>query len=146
MTERPLLRSVTAMSPWIVLCCAAALAAAGCGADERPAPSAPASAPPTQLTVRVDPDGDGPERAREARIACEAPPRGRACDAAAALRPADLEPVPPDTACTELFGGPQTATIAGTLEGRSVSARFARHDGCEIARWEKVAPLLEAAG
>ena len=118
------------MAPRTVLCCLALLGLAGCGAeDER---SAPAAA--TQLTVRVDPDGDGPEPAKEARV-----------QDAAGVRPADFEPVPDDVACTEQFGGPQTATISGTLDGREVDARFARNNGCEIARWEKVAPLLEAA-
>jgi len=120
------------MAPRILLCCLAALALAGCGAEEQP--SAPAKAPATQLTVRVDPDGDGPKPAKEAEVSD-----------AAGLRPADLEPVPDDVACTEQFGGPETATITGTLGGREVDARFARNNGCEIARWEKASPLLEAA-
>ena len=121
------------MAPRILSCCLAALALAGCGAEDEP--SAPADPPATQLTVRVDPDGDGPKPAKEARVR-----------SAAGLRPADLEPVPDDVACTEQFGGPQTATVSGTLDGREVDARFARNNGCEIARWEKAAPLLEAAG
>lgn len=119
------------MAPRTVLCCLALLGLAGCGAeDER---SAPAAA--TQLTVRVDPDGDGPKPGKEGRVR-----------SASGLRPADFEPVPDDVACTELYGGPETATVSGTLDGRRVDARFARNNGCEIARWEKVAPLLEAAG
>jgi hypothetical protein len=119
------------MAPRIVLCC---LALAGCGAeDDAPAPAGPA--PTTQLTVRVDPDGRGPEPAKAAQVR-----------SASGLRSADFEPVPDDVACTELFGGPETATISGTLDGRPVDARFARNNGCEIARWERVAPLLEAAG
>jgi hypothetical protein len=131
------------MAPRILLCCLALLALAGCGGED--GGSAPA-APVTQLTVRVDADGDGPEPAREERISCAEPPEGAACAAAADLRPADLEPVPDDVACTELYGGPQTATIAGTLDRERVDARFSREDGCEIARWDKVAPLLKAAG
>ena len=118
------------MAPRILSCCLALLALAGCGAEEEP------SAPPaTQLTVRVDPDGDGPKPAKEARVR-----------SAKGVRAGDLEPVPDDVACTEQFGGPQTATVTGTLDGREVDARFARNNGCEIARWEKAAPLLEAAG
>jgi hypothetical protein len=121
------------MAPRILSCCLAALALAGCGAEEEP--SAPSGAPATELTVRVDPDGDGPKPVKESQVRD-----------AAGLRPADLEPVPDDVACTEQFGGPQTATIKGTLDGRQVDARFARNNGCEIARWEKAAPLLEANG
>jgi hypothetical protein len=131
------------MAPRILLCCLALLALAGCGSeDDAAAPGKPA----TQLTVRVDPDGDRPEAAREEQISCAQPPEGAACAAAADLRPADFEPVPDDMACTQQFGGPETATVTGTLRGREVDARFSRENGCEIARWDKVSPLLEAAG
>ena len=130
------------MAPRILLCCLAVLALAGCGAEDGGgAPVGPA--PVTRLTVRVDPDGRGPDPAKEARVRCG---DGPGCAAAAKLRPRDLEPVRPDVACTELYGGPETATIEGTLDREQVDARFSREDGCEIARWEKVAPLLEAAG
>ena len=141
------------MAPRTLLCCLASLALAlapalaGCGGEEEPAdPGRPA--PMTQLTVRVDPDGDGPETAKQARILCDQEPveRGSPCAAAAKLRPADFEPTPDDVACTELFGGPETATISGMLEREQVEGRFARNNGCEIARWEKVSALLAEAG
>jgi hypothetical protein len=133
------------MAPRILLCCLAVLGLAGCGVEHEPSGSGREPSP-TELTIRVDPDGRGPEPAGETRVSCDEPGQGKACAAAARLRPADLEPVPDDVACTELYGGPQTATIAGTLDRERVDARFSREDGCEIARWEKVAPLLEAAG
>jgi hypothetical protein len=114
------------------LCCLALLALAGCGA-EQDGPERPAAS--TELTVRLDPDGKGPAEAKEARVRD-----------AAGLRPADFEPVPDDVACTQQFGGPETATVSGTLNGRAVDARFARDNGCEIARWEKVSALLAEAG
>ena len=119
------------MAPRIISCCLALLVLAGCGAEQERS-ARPAA---TELTVRVDPDGDGPKPAKEAQSR-----------SAAGLRAADLAPVPDDVACTQQFGGPETATITGTLDGREVDARFARNNGCEIARWKKVAPLLEAAG
>jgi hypothetical protein len=54
-------------------------------------------------------------------------------------------PTPPGTACTMIYGGPQRAVIAGTLDGRKLWASFRRRDGCEIARWNKVAFLLGTA-
>ena len=137
------------MAPRILVCCLAALALAGCGgeveAGDGSDPGTPAAA--TQLTVRVDADGDGAEPARQARIVCEQEPgEGGPCAAAAKLRPADFEPTPDDVACTQLYGGPETATISGTLEREQVDGRFARNDGCEIARWEKVSALLAEAG
>jgi hypothetical protein len=57
-----------------------------------------------------------------------------------------FEPVSGMTACTQQYGGPETATVKGTLHGEPIDAKFSRVNGCEIARWEEVAPLLEAAG
>ena len=54
----------------------------------------------------------------------------------------DLAPTPGDTACTQLFGGPETATIKGTIRGEAVDATFSRSDGCEIERWKRVEALL----
>jgi hypothetical protein len=45
--------------------------------------------------------------------------------------------VPADVACTEIYGGPATARVRGTLQGKPVDARFSRTNGCEIARWER---------
>ena len=50
--------------------------------------------------------------------------------------------MPSDKACTQIFGGPETATISGRVNGEPVDARFARNNGCEIARWDSVSALL----
>ena len=44
--------------------------------------------------------------------------------------------------CTEEYGGPQTARITGTVDGKRVTVRVARSDGCGIADWEALRPLL----
>jgi len=122
----------------------ASLMLAGCGeeADVETPAATPAPAA-TELTVRVDPDGNDPRPAREAVVRC---PGDAACEAVEALRPRDFAPVGRAVACTQLFGGPQVATVTGTLRGEPVDARFTRVNGCEISRWDAVAPLLEAAG
>ncbi|WP_337063297.1 SSI family serine proteinase inhibitor [Kineococcus sp. G2] len=111
------------------------------GAATAPAPSGPAS-----LTVTVD-DGAGGtstwtlECAADGTASGTHPDPAAACAAlAAAGEP--FAPVPPDTACTQVYGGPQRATVTGTWAGREVDARFTRTDGCEIARWDAVAALL----
>jgi hypothetical protein len=146
-TARRLPRSVIVMAPRILLCCLV-LGLAGCGeetaSDDESGPGKPA--PATELTVRVDPDGKGPEPAEQAEIVCDADGNGQGCAAAAGLHPADFEPTPADVACTEQFGGPQTAKVTGSLEGERVEGGFSRRDGCEIARWDKLAALLELAG
>jgi len=63
-----------------------------------------------------------------------------------ALTPALLAPVPPDQACTMIYGGPETATIIGTLRGSAVEAEFSRTNGCEISRWNQLAKALKPLG
>jgi hypothetical protein len=38
------------------------------------------------------------------------------------------------------------AVVTGRLRGFSVSARFGRKDGCEVARWNRVAFLFPGVG
>jgi len=76
------------------------------------------------------------------------PSRGTVAHPAAAcarlerLGRAAFAPTPPGTACTMIYGGPQRAIVTGTLDGQRVWASFRRRDGCEIARWNRVAFLL----
>ncbi|MDX3690540.1 SSI family serine proteinase inhibitor [Streptomyces europaeiscabiei] len=51
-------------------------------------------------------------------------------------------PVGSGTVCTMQYGGPATAHVTGTWAGRRVDARFDRGNGCEIARWDKLVPVL----
>ena len=125
---------------------ALALVAAGCGEDdEEPAAAAP-SGSLAQLTVTVDEDGEGGAAAKTTEVSCDAAGYSAVCGAVAKLPAKVFEPTPGDVACTQQFGGPETATVKGTLNGKAVDAEFARSNGCEISRWEKAQPLLEAAG
>lgn len=49
-----------------------------------------------------------------------------------------------DVACTEQYGGPDVAHVTGTIDGRPVDTRFHRADGCGIADWDLVQPILPA--
>jgi len=69
-----------------------------------------------------------------------------ACQALEANGAAALPPVPNDKACTQIYGGPQTAKISGTWKGQSVMSTFARNDGCQINRWKLMVGLLPRAG
>jgi hypothetical protein len=85
--------------------------------------------------VTVWPSGPaGP--AHRHRVKC---PGERACRKLSRER---LAPVAPNVACTQIYGGPATARVRGTLDGKPVDARFDRTNGCEIARWERNATLL----
>jgi len=51
------------------------------------------------------------------------------------------KPGPPKM-CTQQYGGPQVAVVTGWFLGREVHSVFSRTDGCEIARWRAMMPLL----
>lgn len=53
-----------------------------------------------------------------------------------------FKPVPPNTACTMIYGGDQTATIKGRWGSKVVNAKFSRTNGCEITRWANLSFLL----
>ena len=95
------------------------------------------SAVSTDLTITVWPQGEnGPSR--EWTLSCD-PAGGTLPDAAEAcskLTEEMFEPLPPDTICTAIYGGPQTARVQGTFEGRAVDAHFGRSNGCELHRWD----------
>ena len=124
-----------------LLLCAALIA--GCGEDDEPAAAPGGSL--AELTVEVDPDGPDAQEPKTATVSCDAPEDSELCKEVDALDPTVFEPTPGDTACTQQYGGPETATVTGTFKGEQVDAEFGRQNGCEIARWEDAAPLLEAA-
>jgi len=55
-------------------------------------------------------------------------------------------PLPPNTVCTEIYGGPQRARVVGVLAGRRIRTTFSRTNGCEISRWQRVSPWLLPPG
>jgi hypothetical protein len=85
-------------------------------------------------TLRCDPVGGSHPR------------RAASCRELARLGWRAFRPVPPDMACTEIYGGPQVAIVTGRVDGRRVWAKLTRIDGCQIARWERVPSLLPAGG
>jgi hypothetical protein len=124
---------------------ALAAALAGCGGgDER------AGALETELTITYLPRGvGGPSVTWELR--CD-PPGGSLPNAAGACEKLDeldadaFSGAQPDTACTQQYGGPQAAQVEGTFRGERVGATFSRVDGCQIARWDRLAFLFRPSG
>lgn len=115
----------------------------GASESEPPGPE-----PTADLTVSVS-DGNG--AVTTSMLTC-APPGGdhpdpaAACAALAVAGTDVFSPPDPDLACTEIYGGPQTASITGTVGGTRVNATFSRTNGCEIARWDALGPILGSAG
>ncbi len=114
---------------------------------------APAASPSAHLTVTTDtgppagplvhaqaslrcgprPTATGFLRA-SARRACRSVASGAVATVAAAARRHRV--------CTQVYGGPQRATIAGRVGGRTVKLTVTRTDGCGIADWDRLRPLL----
>ena len=55
---------------------------------------------------------------------------------------APFAPVPRDRLCSQVYGGPQVARVRGIFRGRRVDAAFSRTNGCQTARWNRVAFLF----
>lgn len=53
-------------------------------------------------------------------------------------------PLPPDSVCTEQYGGPQTAHVTGRWKGQPVDLELSRVDGCHISQWDSLVPLVPA--
>jgi subtilisin inhibitor-like len=115
------------------------------GEESRASPGSPGG---TDLTIVV---GDGSGSTSTWQLTCD-PPGGTHPDPKAACRAletngaAALPAVPKDKACTQIYGGPETATITGTWQGQPVMSRFARNDGCQISRWKLMEGLLPPGG
>jgi hypothetical protein len=129
----------------IAAACALGLLAAGCGGGGDSAePGAAGGVPAAALTVTVRPQGpDGPAQRRT--IECErlGPQASEpACRRLAGLTAEQLAPVPAETACTQIYGGPGVARVSGELRGERVDARFELSNGCEIERWDRNRVLL----
>ena len=105
----------------------------------------------TELVITYREDSARPADRIRWTLRCEPtggshPRRAAACRELVRLGWRAFEPVPPDMACTELYGGPQTAIVSGRVDGRRVWAKLTRVDGCQIARWDRVPSLLPAGG
>lgn len=105
-----------------------------------------------QVTVTSEPGGDGQEYVLqcdgdEPSPASNVPSPAEACalvqDSAEALFFTESDPT---LQCTQQYGGPQTATVTGTVDGQPVDTSFSRTDGCEISRWDAMEPILGAGG
>ncbi|MEV5199046.1 SSI family serine proteinase inhibitor [Streptomyces sp. NPDC053720] len=103
----------------------------------------------TRLTITVsgsaDSAAEGTFELRCAPAGGSHPVAERACgrlDELAGGRKDPFAPVPADTLCTLQSGGPATARVTGTWQGRHIDSVFSRTNGCEISRWNNLTPVL----
>ena len=149
-----------------LLLTAATVALAGCGsADEEGTSATPRTDPPAgdaaagdaagggirqadnDLQVEVDlGDGSAPQTWT---LTCVGfvegshPAAQAACDHLAGMqRP--FAPLPDDVVCSQQYGGPQTAHVQGRWGGQPVDLQLSRVDGCRLAQWDSLVPLVPA--
>jgi hypothetical protein len=124
----------------------AALAVTGC--TSRPGSDVAADGPTADLQISISIRGS---EAPTKLWTLQCPPGGTLPDAAEACRKLGqihdpFAPVPKDTACTQIYGGPQIADVSGTFKGQTIDTQFSRGDGCEIERWKRVGFLFPNVG
>jgi len=131
---------------WSVAAAAGAALLAGCASASTGLTSpTPTASPGTRLTVTVDAGNGGAPTTWT--LTCD-PPAGShpqpvaACGQLEASATDPFAPTPSSMMCSMIYGGAQTATVSGTFHGRPVHTRFARTNGCEVARWQRVSALL----
>lgn len=121
---------------------AVVIAAVGCGASQGTA----GSTTDTELTISVWPDGRGTDPPERWTLRCD-PAGGTMPRAAAVCRQLYAMTKPfarraKNLVCTDQYGGPQQAVIAGTLRGDRVWVLIGMRNGCEISRAKRLAFLV----
>jgi hypothetical protein len=108
----------------------------GCGDDDD---EEPVNLTGTQLQIGLDADGPGGAEAKTALVNCEQAD-GSACGRLSAI---DFAPTDPQTPCTEIYGGPDVVELSGFIGDEPIETTLTRQNGCEIARFDPIVPLLK---
>jgi hypothetical protein len=136
---------------------AAAIGLSACGSQQSAGGSSPGPSdsgvvqpakPQTDLTVSVKEKASA--AAKTWQLTCgpadgDHPDARAACAALDKVKNQGKDPFaapPQDQMCTQIYGGPQVATVKGTWQGKPVNATFTRKNGCEMKRWTDLAPVL----
>lgn len=148
--------------PVLAALCAVPMLLAGCGisagVEQPPSSASPQSvspsASPSSQTATVDLKivirADGKTESAGYSLTCagttalESGTHPSATEACALLagHPRLLDPAPGNQMCTEQYGGPATASVTGTVDGKAVDKQFDLKNGCGISAWNDALPLL----
>jgi hypothetical protein len=146
---RPIGMRVLLVLPLLLLtACAVRPGSGSAGAQPSDGGSASSSAaerPQNELRITIDRgDGSEPERYTlvcSSGVAGSHPDPQAACKHLARLDE-PFAAIPADAVCTQVYGGPQTARVTGVWAGAPVDLELSRVDGCRIAQWDKLGPVL----
>jgi subtilisin inhibitor-like len=123
-------------------------AVVGCGASS----AGTGATPPTDLRISFFEDGQVAAAGADKTWTLRCDPAGgtlprriAACQKLDQMRN-PFAPLRKDLQCTQIYGGPERAVITGTYEGKRVWTLLAQRNGCEIARWRKLAFLVGGIG
>jgi hypothetical protein len=148
--RRPISIGNERVRAWVAAVVIAAVPA-GCGGSQQAAPAQSPARDSIVLAVRLD---DGAGRVVAGRLTCRGRtrrasgllagrvPAARLCARTRAIAPLLTRPPPARRACTQIYGGPQTLRVTGTIDRLRVRRRFGRTNGCEIADFARVARAL----
>ena len=133
-----------------VLIAATVITAVGCGSGTAATPaSSQASSTVTSLAITVW--SEGRDQGAPLRLTLHCSPAGGTAQKPAAVcrkltaMSKPFAPLAKDTVCTDQYGGPQEAVVAGTFEGRRTWIQLTARNGCEISRWSRLAFLVPGA-
>ena len=130
-----------------------AVALGGCGGARPVAVRGDGPATSLRVEVRAAPGAT----ARRATLTCDGSPAATgfitdsraACDLVTGddnARARLVAGAPAQRVCTQLYGGPQQAQVTGRISGRAVDVTVTRADGCGVADWSLLQPLLGPPG
>jgi hypothetical protein len=118
------------------------VASVGCGVGQ----SAPGATSETQLSISYWPEGRSAKTPQRSTLRCD-PAGGTIARAPAVCRrlygiSKPFAPLRKDIVCTDQYGGPQQAIIAGTYRGNRIWTLIGMRNGCEISRAKRLAFLI----
>lgn len=101
--------------------------------------------PATRLDISVKASKQA--QAKQWTLTCDPvggthPEADKACVALSKAKTDWFAPVAKDAVCTEIYGGPEEATVKGVWRGKQIDATFKRNNGCELTRWTNVGALF----
>lgn len=102
-------------------------------------------APATRLEISVK--ASEKAQAKTMTLTCDPaggtlPDADKACAALEKAKADWFAPVPKNSVCTEIYGGPEQASVKGVWEGKQIGATFKRSNGCDLAKWNAVGALF----
>jgi hypothetical protein len=126
----------------MALLIAVLIAAVGCGASQGTA----GSTAETELTITFWPDGRDAGGSTKWTLRCSPAggtlPRAATTCARLLAMTKPFAPARKDQVCTDIFGGPQQAAIAGRFKGVRVWTQLGLRNGCQISRAKRLAFLV----